>query len=385
MDFEIPEEVKKLLRVARGFVEQKLIPLEKTWPEHDTEVPIEELTRLRQEARKLGLCNCVVPKELGGLELGALGQCLVVEELSKTTLSRADFAIFGHALGPHPALYDGTEYQKEKYLYPVIRGETMYYFAFTEPGCGSDLARMETTAIKDGDSYIINGTKTLIGSSYSPGCHYGIVYAMTDKSKGHRGMSCFLVDSDNPGFRNARLIDTMGWGYKGEIEYKNCVIPAANLLGEEGQGFYLGLRQLNRNRVIIGSTLLGAAERCFDMARRYAKQRVTWGKPLAKRQAIQWMLADSVIDIETSRWLILHAAWKYDQGEDIRLDAAVVKAYVPEAAHRVISRAMQIFGGVGYSKDLPIERFYRWVRGVTILEGSSEVQRMTISKWALRD
>ena len=372
---------KRWQKIARDWTEQELIPLEPDWPEDEVEVPPDLLKRLRLRARELGISSVKVPKEYGGEGLPSTAVALVYEEVNKSILGRPDFQIIGW--GPHPALYEGTDYLKEKYLYPVIRREKTYCFAFTEPEHGSDLAALETVAVRDGDNYIINGKKTLIGSGHT--ADYAIVYASTNRVEGYRGVTAFLVDRENnPGFKITRLRDTMGFGAKAEITFDNCVVPVANRLGEEGQGFYIGQRELNANRVLTGALMLGYAGRCFELAKEYAKKRVTFGKPLVEHQAIQWMLVDSAIDIESMRWMVYHAAWKWDQGEDIRVETAMVKKFCPEVAQRVIDRALQIFGGTGYTKDTVIERFYRMVRCARIAEGTDEMMRRIIAKQMLK-
>ncbi len=315
MDLSVPEEVKELQRIAQDFIEKELIPLEKDLPERALDYPREDLLKLRQKA--IGLkgcsfaCSLGVPKQYGGIGLGLVGNCLVIEKVVQTPLAFEYYQIFGDLLGPHPALYSGTDYQKEKYLLPSIKGETLHWFSFTEPEHGCDLSSMETSAVREGDSYIINGSKTMVYDiqHWSKEARYGLVYASTNNEKGHQGISCFIVDSESPGLTVSRLIDTMGFDYMAEIAFNDCAIPVKNLLGEEGQGLYLGLNHLNRNRIMTGAILTGVGERCYSMAKEYAKIRSTWGKPLSERQAIQWMLADSIIYIDAMRRLYLNAAW----------------------------------------------------------------------------
>jgi acyl-CoA dehydrogenase len=382
MDFTLPDEVKEYQTVARKFVEDELIPRERKWSEMVAEVPVGELKEVRAKAKTLKLGKLGVPKEYGGLGLGAVGQCAVVFEMSRSTLGRTDYLIYGQPFGPHPALYEGTEYQKKEYLIPTIEQEKYFYFAYTEPGHGSDFAGIETTAVKDGDNYIINGTKYLIGGLNDAA--YGICYAVTDKTKGVHGISAFLVDTNAPGFRIERGVETMGMGIRYQLAYENCVVPARNLLGPEGEGFFVGMKQLNRNRIIIGAYALGPAIRCLEMSIAYAKKRVTFGKTLGEHQAIQWMLADSFIDIQTTKWMTYHAAWKFDQGQDIRSESAAVKAYVADTSVRIIDRAMQVFGGIGYTKDLPIENLYRQARSHRIAEGTAEMMRRVIARQLLQ-
>jgi alkylation response protein AidB-like acyl-CoA dehydrogenase len=327
-----------------------------------------------------GLVNTFVPKEFGGLGLGSLAYALLCEECSKTSVPILFLGIFGPFHGVHPALYTASEYQKQKYLWPVLRGEKDWGVAFTEPKAGSDLAGIETTAVKDGDNYILNGHK--IFASKSATSDYMVVGAYTDKSKGYRGMSTFFVDTDTPGFKVVKELRILGGQTEEEVILENCVVPAANLVGgEEGVGFGQAMEHFNRvGRLGAAANALGMAERSFDMAVEYAKKRSAFGKRLGQFQGLQWMLADARVDIETMKWLVYHTAWKADKGEDIRLDAAMCKLHCVPTAHKIVDIALQIHGGIGLSEDLPLARFYTSLRTTRLAEGPLEIMKVIITR-----
>jgi acyl-CoA dehydrogenase len=263
-----------------------------------------------------------------------------------------------------------------------VRGEKTGWFALTEPNAGSDAAAIETSAVRDGENWLLNGTKIFI--SEADVVDFLLIPAVTDKKKGARGgITTFVVDREipnTPGYKVVRLIETMGDFVLCEVLLDNCIVPASNVVGEVGQGWIMAQRFLGRLRLHHGAWALGMAERCLEMAKDYAKQRVTFGKPLAERQAIQWMLADSAIEIYATGCMVYHCAWKADQAMDIRQEAAIVKVYGDEMAQRVVSRTLQIYGGLGYTKDLPIERFYRTARMLTIGGGTAEMMRLIVAR-----
>lgn len=382
MDFTIPEEFKMLQTTVRRFVEEEMIPLEKLLPPDSHELPDGHTERLQDKLKEIGLWALSAPVELGGGGINTLGMVLVREEIGKTTLGHGG-GIFGG--DPPNILYHGTDAQKEKYLLPVIRGEKRAAFAQTEPNAGSDPASMQTSAVRDGDNWILNGNKIFIGSAgYAD---FAMVFAVTDKVRRNRGgITCFLVEKDNPGYKVPRLIDTMGGHKPGEIVLDDCVVPDENRLGPVGMGFQLGQKWLAAGRLIQHPPMcIGAAERSLKMAINYAKRRVTFGQPLAERQAVQWMLADGAVEIHATRMMTYEGAWRNDQGDDVRIQAAMCKLFATEMACRVVDNAIQIHGGVGYSRELPLERFYRDLRRARITEGASEILRFMIARDILRD
>ncbi|MBI4641713.1 MAG: acyl-CoA dehydrogenase family protein, partial [Candidatus Tectomicrobia bacterium] len=323
-----------------------------------------------------------VPKEYGGAGLGILAQCIVDEELAKHRLGcyNSTLGVFGGS--PPENLYLATDYQREKYLYPVLRGEKVGAFALTEPAAGSDPASMETTARRDGDHWIINGTKHFITGGDK--ADFALVYARTDRGKGRAGITCFIVDRDAPGFRVTQVMPVIRPYYPAQLLFEDCVVSDENRLRSEGEGFQLAQRHLGANRITYAANCIGTADLALRMAITYARQRVTFGQPLAERQAIQWMIADSAVEIHAARLMVYHAAWKHEQGKDTRHEASIVKLYATETVGRVVDRAIQIHGGIGVSKDLPLERWYREVRVKRIGEGPSEVHRMVIARNLLK-
>ena len=295
-----------------------------------------------------------VPEEYGGPGLSLFQRAVVVEELSRTiALPSRGEGITGPSV--RHILFQLTGELKEKYLLPVLRGEKKVAFAQTEPDAGSDPGGMRTTAVKDGNHYVINGTKRFITGANK--AHFMQLMAATDRAKGsHGGISCFLVDMDTPGVKLGTSYQTMMGDRPWEIILDNVRVPATNLVGEEGKGFGLAQKWLGAGRIKHGARALGVAERCLEMATSYAKQRSTFGRPLADRQAIQWKLADMYIDLQAARLLVYKAATRLDAGEDAREDCYVCKYYADEMAFRAADECMQIHGGIALTTDLPIEK-----------------------------
>jgi acyl-CoA dehydrogenase len=278
-------------------------------------------------------------------------------------------------------LYRCNDEQKQRYLIPTINGERRSCFALTEPGAGSDAANIQMPAVKDGSDWVLNGEKVFITNGNE--ADFAMVFAVTDRKKGaHGGVTCFLVDREM-GWRSS-YIPTMGeWG-PASLYFENVRVPEENILGELHQGFNLGMQWIGAGRWNIACRAVGAAERLLQMGIDYSKQRVTFGKPIADRQAIQWMIADSAVEIEATKWLALHAAWMAEQGEDTRHAASIAKLYGAGMANRVADRVLQIHGGMGYTKELPIERWYRELRLFRIFEGTDEIQHFIIARNLLR-
>jgi acyl-CoA dehydrogenase len=278
-------------------------------------------------------------------------------------------------------LYFCNDEQKERYLIPTINGERRSCFALTEPGAGSDAANIKMRAVKDGDHYVLNGEKVFITGGNE--ADFAMVFAVTAPEKGgHGGVTCLLVDREM-GWKSS-YIPTMGdWG-PASLYFENVRVPATNILGEPGKGFDLGMQWIGAGRWRIPASAVGTAERALQMAIDYAKQRVSMGHPIAEYQAIQWMIADSHVEIESTRWLVLYAAWLAENGKDARHAASVAKLHGATMVNHVIDRVMQIHGGMGYTKELPIERWYRLVRLYRIFEGTDEIQRYIISRNLLK-
>ena len=381
MDFSLPEELRLLKSNLRRFVDKELIPHERESCA-DEELKPEWMELWSKRAKELGVWMLDAPEEYGGAGLGVLPRVVVWEELGRTIAlpSRGE-----NILGPtvRAILYELDGELKDKYLLPVLRGEKRACFAQTEADAGSDPGSMRTTAVRDGDYYLLNGAKRFI--SHADKADFAQVMAATDRSKGSRGgISCFLVDMNLPGVRIGARYETMMGERPCEIVFENVRTPVANRVGEEGQGFQLGQKWLGLGRVKHGARALGVAERCLEMATSYAKDRVTFGRPLADRQAIQFMLVDSFVELKAARLMVYEAACKMDSGEDARVEAYVAKSYADEMAFKVADRCMQIHGGIGLTTDLPIEKLWRQQRSYRITEGATEVMKMVIARHILR-
>lgn len=381
MNFELPEELRMLKETVRKFVDKELIPVERQAREgHRLKPEIE--AQFRTKAKALGLENYDVPQAYGGLGLGLLARAVVWAELGRSIAlpPRA-----GHIFGPNvsPILYHLNEAQKEKYLLPTIRGELNWCFAQTEPDAGGDPGSMRTTAVRRGDTYVINGNKRFITEAST--ANFAQVIAATDRAKGsHGGISAFIVDMKSPGVKLLRaqelVIDDRPW----EIAFEDVVVPIENRIGDEGDGFKHAQDWLNIGRVRHGARSIGVIERCLELGASYAKQRVTFGEPLAQRQAVQWMLVDSFISLNQLRFMVHDAAVKYDQGRDIRVEAYQAKIFGDTQSFIAADHCMEIHGGMGLATDLPIEKFWRDQRSMMITEGPIEILKMALARHVLR-
>jgi acyl-CoA dehydrogenase len=381
MDFTLPEELRILKDSLRRFVNDELIPVERETCDGE-ELKPEWRDKLQKRAKDIGIWMMEVPEEYGGLGLGIMPRVVVWEELARTiALPSRGESIMGPTV--RAILYDLEGELKEKYLLPVLRGEKRACFAQTEPDAGSDPGSMRTTAVRDGDHYVINGVKRFISGAHH--ADFAQVMAATDRAKGSRGgISCFLVDMDTPGVKITARYETMMGDRPSEIVFDNVRVPASHRVGGEGEGFKLGQQWIGVGRVKHGARALGVAERCLEMATSYAKQRVTFGKPLAERQAIQFMLVDCYTELQAARLLVYQAASKLDNGEDARVDAYLCKSVADEMAFKVADRCMQIHGGIGLTTDLPIEKMWRQQRSYRITEGATEVMKMVIARHVLK-
>lgn len=379
MDFSLSSEERMIRDTARQFVTKEVMPLESLVLRREREgkpgVDPEMLRSLQEKAKTIGFWGINTPKQYGGADLGWLMTALIYVELGRT------FVPFMFGGSADNILYEGTPEQQQRYLIPTIEGKRQSCFALTEPGAGSDAGNIRTTAVKDGDHWVINGEKIFITNGNE--ADFCMVLAVTDAKKDpHQGISCFLVDRDM-GWRSTP-IQTMGEWSPASLVFDNVSVPEENLLGEEGQGLALGMRWIGHARWAIAARAIGAAERLMEMAIDHAKSRVTFGEPLANRQAIQWMIADSAVEIEATKWMTYHAAWMLDRGMDNRHMASMAKLYGANMANRVVDRVLQIHGGMGYTKDLPIERWYRDMRLFRIFDGTDEIQRYIIARNLLK-
>ncbi|KKE79785.1 acyl-CoA dehydrogenase family protein [Oceanobacillus caeni] len=382
MYLRLTDEQKMVQQTIRKFVERELIPLENEVLRNEREgrpsLSNEKLKELQLKAKEAGFWGINTPAEYGGADLGQMMMALVIMEVSKT------FVPFQFGGTADNILYYGNDEQKKKYLIPTINGDKKSCFAMTEPGAGSDTRNIKTTAVKDGNEWVINGEKTFITGGNE--ADFVMVMAITDKEKhartGREGVTCFIVDRDM-GWKS-EYIHTMGeWGPAGLV-FDNVRVPEENILGEVDNGYQLGLEWIGFARWVVGATAVGASERLLQMAIDYSKERETFGKPIADRQAIQWQIADSAVEIEAAKWLVLNATFTLDNGEDNRHLASMAKLYGANMGNRVIDRVLQIHGGMGYTKELPIERWYREARLWRIYDGTDEIQRLIISRNLLK-
>jgi len=389
MHFELTDGQKAAKARATAFVEEVCRPLEDEWPADDYEADPDVVVGLARQFREYGLRGLSVPEEAGGLGAGTVAKCLVYEEIESSHVVHGALATWAGLMEPHPALYSAPQWQQQKYLRPLLDEDKFFHLHISEPGAGSDAAGITTTAVRREGGYVINGTKRWAPPPHHPAVNpeYLLCFAVTDPAKGHRGISTFLVDYPNPGVSVGRELDTIGTGYLGrscDYVYSDCAVPAQNMLGGEGEGFGHMMNQLNRNRCVIGARLVGMAAWAQGKAVAYAKERSTFGRPLADRQAVQWMLAESEMDIEQLRLLVYKTAWTLDQGRDARKEVAMVKCLAPVVSARVIDRAMQIHGGLGLVKEARLPQLYFNARITQIAEGSTEMMKLTIAREILR-
>ena len=380
MDFTFTEEQEMLRSTIKKFVDKEVRPLAEQI-DQEAEIPRELIKKIAAQGF-LGIC---FPQEYDGAGAGEIGYCIMLEEFSRACASTTVF-IGGHiSIGTMAIYLDGTEEQKRKYLPPLCRGEKIAAFALTEPEAGSDAASIQTTAVPDGDYYVINGGKIYITSGAI--ANVITLFAATDKKLGARGgISAFIVDTDTPGFSVVRVEDKMGirGTFTSELRFEDMRVPKENLLGRPGHGFMTAMKTLDVGRLSLAAGCVGAAKELLKLSAEYAKQRVQFGKPIAQNQAIQWMLADMATDIFAMESLTYRAAWMCDQKMKISKVSAMAKLYCSEALDRIVDKAVQIHGGLGYMKKYPVERFYRDSRINRIFEGTNEIQRMVIARNVLK-
>jgi acyl-CoA dehydrogenase len=377
MDFELPEELRLLKDTVANFVDRELIPIEMRSMDGPILQPAIR-SDLERKAKKLDLWNLDVPEEYGGQGLSLLGMVVVLEEVARTiALPPRGPGVFGPDV--RPVLFTLNAEQKEKYLFPVLKGEKKTAFAQSEPEAGSDPGAIRTTAVRDGKNYIINGYKCWITNGHEAD-FYQIV-AATDRSKGSRGgLSMFLVDASAPGLRKAERTPTMMGDEPGAIALDNVVVPAENLIGEEGAGMQQAQSWITAGRLYQACRGLGIAKRCLELAIDYAKQRVTFGAPLADRQAVQFMIADSFMEYRMTQLLVYQVAALTDAKRDTRHDSFMVKIAGTELGFRVADRCMQIHGGMGLATEMPISKLWRDARSFMITEGPVEIMRMALAR-----
>jgi butyryl-CoA dehydrogenase len=380
MDFSLNSDQILIRDTVRQFMEAEMRPILREY-EREDKFPAEQIRKLGE----LGCCGMLVPEEWGGAGTDTVSYAVMLEEVARVCASTAVVISVTSSVAGLPLWKHGTEAQKKKYLPRLSRGEILGGFCLTEPGAGSDAAAIQTRAVRSGDEYVLNGTKSWVTNGGVSGVY--TVFAKTDPSAGARGVTAFLVEPDRPGFRISRYEDKMGLhlSRSAEIVLDDCRVPAENRLGEEGQGLKIALEGLDGGRVGIAAQAVGLAQGAFEAAVKYAKQRAAFGKKIAEFQAIQWMLADMQMEIEAARALVMNAAWLRDTGAGRRGAAsAKAKLYASEMANRVAYKAVQVHGSVGYSRETDVERYYRDARVLTIYEGTSEIQRTVIARDLLK-
>jgi len=378
--YELTEEQLMIRTMVRDFAREVLLP--SAGPRDRTrEFPGENLKKMG----KLGLLGMMVPPEYNGAGVDTVSYVLALQEVAYACAATAVVMSVQNSIVCETLNRYGTDEQKETYLKPLAAGEWIGAFALTEPHAGSDPVSQSASAVRDGDAYVINGTKRFITSGKN--AHAVIVTAKTDKSQRHKGISAFVVEKGTPGFSVGKTEDKMGLCASDttDLIFEDCRVPSGNLLGNEGDGFKISMRALDGGRIGIAAQSTGVAQAALDAALSYAQEREQFGKPIAKFQGLRWTLADMATELEAARQLTFFAASRKDRGETYTLEASMAKLFASEMVNRVTAAALQIHGGYGYTKEYPVERFYRDARVFTIYEGTSEIQRVVIANHLLQD
>ena len=371
----LTEEQRLIRDTARSYAREHIAPYAAQWDREAT-FPAKALSGLAE----LGFYGMLVPEQHGGCDIGYVAAALVLEEIGVADAACSTIVSVTNSVGCMPLLQYGTAQQQRDFLSPLARGEKLAAFCLTEPQAGSDASGLKTRAERQGDSYVLNGTKQFITSGKN--ADLAIVFAVTDPAAGKRGISAFVVPTETPGYRVASVEAKMGQRASDtcQIVFEHCSIPAVNLLGDEGQGYKIALGNLEGGRIGIAAQCIGIARAALEAAILYSREREAFAKPLAEHQAVAFKLADMATQIAAARQLTLHAAALKDAGEPCLSEASMAKLFASEMAERVCSDAIQIHGGYGYLQDFPVERYYRDVRACQIYEGTSEVQKMVISR-----
>jgi alkylation response protein AidB-like acyl-CoA dehydrogenase len=378
MNFELTEEQKAIRDLARDFAQKEIAPIAARIDETG-EFPRETVKKMGE----LGLMGIEIPPEYGGGGLDCLSYVLAMEEVSKVCASHGTIMSVNNSLVCYGLNKFGTEEQKKQFLTPIASGKKLGAYSLTEPQSGSDAGNMKTRAVRQGDTYVINGRKSWVTSG--PVADYIILFASTNPALKHRGTACFIVDTKLPGFTLGKTEPKLGIRASATCEctYENYQIPASHRIGEEGEGFKIAMSVLDAGRIGIAAQALGIAQAAYEASVAYAKEREAFGQKIAEFQAIQWMIADMATRIEAARLLIYNAAAKKDRHERFSREASMAKLFASETAMWVTEKAIQIHGGIGYSKELPVERYFRDAKITEIYEGTSEIQRLVIARSAL--
>lgn len=382
MNFDLTEEHQLLRQTVRAFAEKELAP---GLRERDDQERFDRAVMF-DRVGELGLAGIVFPEEYGGAEADYISYAIAVEELSRVCASTGVTLSAHLSLGANPIYMYGTEEQKKKYLVPLAEGTKLGAFGLTEPGAGSDAGGTKTTAVLEGDEWVLNGNKIFITNGGDAEIY--VVFARSDKAaQKHHGISAFIVEKGTPGFSFGRKEQKLGIRSSPTLElvFENCRIPKANLLGKENEGFKIAMKTLDGGRIGIASQALGIAQGAYEAALRYAKERKQFGLPIANFQAVQFMLADMATQIEAARLLVYQSAYKASAGQSYAKESAMAKLVASETAMKVTTQAVQIHGGYGYTREFPVERMMRDAKITEIYEGTSEVQRIVIGTAITRD
>jgi butyryl-CoA dehydrogenase len=379
MNIQLTEEQRQVRDLCRQFADAELRPNARKW-DLDHQYPTEAVKKLAE----MGLMGVAIPAELGGAGMDNVSYAVGMEEISRGCAGTGVIMSVNNSLYCDPVYKFGTDEQKREFLTPFARGERLGAFALTEPMSGSDAAEMATLAVKKGNEYVLNGTKNFITNG--PQADVVIVFAMTDRSKGHKGISAFLVPTSVKGFSRGRADEKVGIRASGSctLFFEDVVLPERFRLGGEGEGFKVAMQTLDGGRIGIAGQALGIAQAAYEEAVAYAKERKAFGKPITQFQAIQFMLADMATEIDAARLLLWRAAWMKDQGVRHSAESAMAKLYASEMCERVTSKAIQVHGGYGYVKEYDAERHWRDSRITEIYEGTSEIQRLVIAANVLK-
>ena len=379
--WELPEELRMLQETARRFMATEVKPVDDSLPHDAFSVPEELLSPLQAKARAAGLWCIRTPAEYGGAGLNLLGQAVVSEEAAHCRMGAYVPACGAFGRDPPNVVFLGTDEQITRYALPTVAGERKAFVAISESSGGSDPARaIRCRAVMTGNKYVVNGSKMWITGAGT--ADWGILFARTGEQGDRAGITCFIVDRTTPGISFKRMPVIRSYSPY-EIHFDNAEIPVENRIGEEGEGFKVAEKWLTEGRVAYAANVVGTAQAALDMAIDWALQRETFGSKLSQKQAIQWMLADSEMELRAARLLVYQSAWAGDLGRDLKIESSIAKVVATETAGRIIDRVVQIFGGLGVSQDLPLERWYRELRIKRIGEGPSEVHRMVVARHLL--
>ena len=374
IDFSLSEDLRDIQARARKFAQEEILPIAAEY-DRKAEVP----PGIVQKAKAAGLLNVTIPKEYGGMSYGALQSAMIAEELG-AACAGISITLLVNGLALTPIMLFGNEEQKEKFLRPVAEGAKLAAFCLTEREAGSDAGSIKTTALPDGDDLVINGQKCFVTSGSL--ARILVVFAQTDPERGPRGVSTIVVPADTPGIRVVKVEDKMGQraSNTAELAFENVRVPQANLLGKRGRGFGIALETLDFGRSGVAALSVGLARAALEHATKYAKERQQFGAPIINNQAVAFMLADMATKIEAARLLTWQAAWSADQGIKATAKSAMAKCFASDTAMQVTTDAVQIFGGVGYMKDNPVEKLMRDAKLLQIYEGTNQIQRMVIAR-----